>query len=195
LPPQCTIAVAVSIRLGERLTMQVHEGVPPGGALSLPDVGSGYEVFAMTRSQTEAGFAWRAHAATAFGEIRVAASPQLLGPPAGTTDATLATPFSASVNPPSAMTFRWVPEATGARFAVTTRRASVTLPDPADVGFPWPAGAGYTWLAYAQDTNSVDAAAAMGYARVQAALRPGGSGWGADGELNLHAPRVVGWAP
>jgi len=35
----------------------------------------------------------------------VAASPQLLGPPAGTMDATLATPFSASVNPPSAMTF------------------------------------------------------------------------------------------
>jgi hypothetical protein len=189
--------VTVSIRLGEHLTMQVHEGVPPGGSLALavPDVGSGYEVFAVSRSQTEAGFAWRSRATAAFGEIQLAASPQLLAPPEGTMDATLDTAFSASVNPDGVMTFQWVPDATGARFAVTTRRASVTLQDPADVGFPWPAGAGYTWLAYAHGTTSVDAAAAMGLARVYGAVRPGGPGWGADGDVTLHAPRTVGWAP
>ena len=189
--------VAVSIRLGEHLTMQVYEGDPPGGALSLPvpDVGSGYEVFAVSRSQTEAGFAWRAGTTGAFGEIRVAASPQLLAPPEGTMDAVLATAFSASVNPVGVMTFQWAPDAAGARFAVTTRRTTVTLPDPADVGFPWPGGAAYTWLAYAHGTTSVDAAAAMGLARVYGAVRPGGPGWGADGDLTLHAPRAVGWAP
>lgn len=189
--------VAVSIRLGEHLTMQVHEGDPPGGALSLPvpDVGSGYEVFAVSRSQTEAGFAWRASTTTAFGEIRVAASPQLLAPPEGTMDADLDTAFSASVNPDGVMTFQWVPDATGARFAVTTRRPSVTLLDPTGVGFPWPGGSTYTWLAYAHGTTSVDDAAAMGLTRVYGAVRPGGPGWGADGDVTLHAPRTVGWAP
>jgi hypothetical protein len=99
------------------------------------------------------------------------------------------------VNPDGVMTFQWVPDATGARFAVTTRRASVTLPDPADVGFPWPGGAGYTWLAYAHGTTSVDDAAAMGLARVYGAVRPGGPGWGGDGDVTLHAPRIVAWAP
>jgi hypothetical protein len=189
--------VAVSVRLGEHLTMQLHEGVPPGGALALlvPEVGSGYEVFAVSRSQTDVGFAWRAGTTGAFGEIRVAASPQLLAPQEGTMDATLATPFSASVNPSGALTFVWAPDATGVRFAVTTRRTSVTLPDPASVGFPWPGGSGYTWLASAHGTADVDTAAAMGMVRAYGAVRAGGPGWGADGDVTLHAPRAVGWAP
>ena len=173
------------------------EGKPPGGALALavPAIGSGYEVVAASRSPTELGFAWRGRAATAFGEIRLAASPQLLAPADGTLGATLATTFSASVNPERAMTFQWTPETTGVRFAVTTRRMSVTLPDPADLGFAWPGGAEYGGLAYAPGPASVDAAAASGLARFYGAVRPGGPGWGADGELTLHAPRTVGWAP
>ncbi len=189
--------VTASVRLGERLTMQLSEAAPPGGALALlvPEIGSGYEVFAVSRSQTEAGFAWRARATPAFGEIRLAASPQLLTPPEGTMEASLATTFSATVNPAGVMTFQWAPAATGARFAVTTPRTSVTLPDPVAAGFPWPAGADYTWLAYAHGTTSVDVAAALGLVGVTGAVRPGGPGWGADGDVTLHAPRAMRWAP
>jgi hypothetical protein len=190
-------SVVASVRLGEHLTMEIYQGSPPGGALALtvPAIGSGYEVGAASRSQTELGFAWRARAATAFGEIRLAASPQLLAPADGTLGATLATAFSATVNPAGPMTFQWAPETTGVRFAVTTQRTSVTLPDPAESGFAWPGGAEYGWLAYAQGVASVDAAASTGLVRFYGAVRPGGPGWGSDGELTLHASRIVGWGP
>jgi len=93
------------------------------------------------------------------------------------------------------MTFQWAPETTGVRFAVTTRRTSVTLPDPGLVGFAWPGGAEYKWLVYAQGTASIDIAASRGLGWFYGALRPGGPGWAADGELTLHAGRIVAWAP
>ncbi|MDF1522984.1 MAG: hypothetical protein P1P87_09225, partial [Trueperaceae bacterium] len=140
-----TIASAnASVRFGPNLSMLVMQSGAIGGdvALLMPNIaGATYDVMAIANGPDGTSFAWVVDQAGDFGALDVP-MPLLQGTPAdAAVGVDLTTPFT-STGSDQVRTYFFT--GAGPALAVTTSRASVTVPDPALGGFAFPSGAAYS---------------------------------------------------
>ena len=82
--------------------------------------------------------------------------------------------------------------------AITTNRASVTVPNPVVGGFAFPAGADYSWYVFGHGTPDADAALAqslLDYYSVILTIGSGGPGLEQSGSFSVGTSRGFTFAP
>jgi len=187
-----------SVRFGPRLSMLNFVSSSIAGDVSLlvpTPAGSTYDLTAVAAGPNGSSYAWAVDQSGDFGTLDVPA-PLTMGTPAdAVVGVDLTTPFTSSGSD-EVRTYHF--GGSGPSLAITTNRASVTVPNPAAGGFAFPSGAAYTWHVFGHGTTDADAALSRGlldFYTVVLLLNAGGPGYDQSGVFSFGTNRDFTFEP
>lgn len=193
--------VYAGLRFGPNLTIPLfHDGSGADDfALPmpvLPDVS--YDVVAVIGFPER--LAWKTASGPEAGTLAIPAAPQQIAPDDAVGGVDLATPFEVSAPEPSVFTYVWDGGMGAPRFALTTTKATVRVPDGSGFGMPLPPNAAYEWQVFRVAGNEVDVAARIDHDEALGALEMmslalGGPGFSGAGTLASSTLRTFVTAP
>lgn len=181
--------LGVSVRFGPNLSIPLFAIEDPGDTFDLlvPEAsGFRYDAYLGAADATSVVYTWTVDAGLDLDPLVITGTTQLGLPADGALDVDLTTPFSAN-GTGGALTYAWIPVGAGPVIGLTTTRTTVTIPDPADGGFAFPAGLAYEWGVLGHGGDSVDTAAAGGFADFTAIASQFA---GSDGGPSVDADRT-----